>query len=63
MQFVHTLVAEQSLISEDSKEKIGKGVYQTLAFSMLFKVGNANEWFKGLYAATKSVNFTKISGA
>jgi len=63
LQFVHTLVTDQSLISEDSKSKINQGVYQTLGYSLLFKVGNANPWFKDLYNSAKSVNFTKVSGA
>jgi len=63
MQFVHTLDVAGSLISEDTKAKISKGVYNTLTFSLLFKVGNANPWIKDIYNAAKSVNFTKIPSA
>jgi len=44
MQFIHTLVIEESLISDDTKTKIDKGIYHTLGFSILFKIGNRNKW-------------------
>jgi len=48
LQFVHTLVPEGSLISEDTKSKVDLGVYTTLGFSLLFKVGNSNKWVKDM---------------
>lgn len=33
-----------------------------LAFSLLFKIGNANPWMHNLYAAAKASNYSKISG-
>jgi hypothetical protein len=48
MQFIHTLDAANSLISEDTKAKIDKGVYTTLTFSLLFKIGNRNKWIHDL---------------
>jgi len=47
-QFIHSLVPEESLISEDTKSKIDKGVYMTLGFSLLFKIGNRNKWIHDL---------------
>jgi len=48
MQFVHTLDAAGSLISEDTKAKVDKGVYNLLGFSLLFKIGNNNKWIHDL---------------
>lgn len=62
LQFVHTLVVEGSLISEDTKAKVDKGVYTTLGFSLLFKVGNANKWIKDIYTVAKNTGFTKFVG-
>jgi len=62
LQFIHTLVPEESLISEDTKAKIDKGVYSTLGFSLLFKIGNRNKWIHDLYLKTKEGNFTTASG-
>lgn len=61
LQFIHTLVADESLISEDTKAKIDKGVYQTLGFSLLFKVGNRNKWIHDLYLQAKTSNFTALT--
>jgi len=45
---VYTLDAAGSLISEDTKSKVDKGVYNTLAFSLLFKIGNPNKWVRDM---------------
>jgi len=62
MQFIHTLVPDESLISDDTKEKIDKDVYQTLGFSILFKIGNKNKWLNELYNTAKKSNFTIYHG-
>jgi hypothetical protein len=62
LQFVHTLVVDGSLISEDTKAKVDKGVYTTLGYSLLFKVGNSNKWIKEIYNIGKASNFTKFTG-
>lgn len=45
---MHTIVTAGSLISEDTKAKIDQGVYNTLGFSILFKIGNRNKWLHDL---------------
>jgi len=62
MQFIHTLVVEGSLISEDTKAKIDQGVYLTLGFSIMFKIGNRNKWIHDLYLAAKGSAFTTLTG-
>lgn len=62
MQFIHTLVSDESLISEDTKEKIDKGVYGTLGYSILFKIGNRNKWIHDIYLMAKNNNFTQFQG-
>jgi len=62
MQFYSTLVVEGSLISADTKTKIEKGVYGTLAFSILFKIGNRNKWMHDILQAAKATNFTTLNG-
>jgi len=62
MQFIHTLVADESLISEDTKAKIDKGIYQTLGFSILFKIGNRNKWIHDIYLKSRDSGFNQYIG-
>jgi len=62
IQFIHTLDLTESLISEDTKTKIDRGIYATLNFSLLFKIGNRNKWIHTLYLKAKKNNFETASG-